>query len=264
VQRKQVRENPFAALVSSVVPARGRQHFIPRETVNALLGQCHGPEYRLLLLFARYIGVRVPSEIVLLTWGDVDWEGRRIVITAPKTERHKDGGKRVCPIFPEVFPALQEAFDAAPEGSVYIFPSIRSGEKNLRTWLTRAILKAGMKPWPRLWQNFRATRATELGDANPSHVAAAWLGHTERIADRHYRQVTVEHFDRAIKEATGPLPDATEKPAQIPAHSPHVLAHHGSPRNQRGPENPGIDGAWGSVKTSYVGGTGLEPVASTV
>ena len=71
---------------------------------------------------------------------------------------------------------------------MWIFPSIRSAKKNLRTWLEKAILKAGLQPWPRLWQNFRATRATELADKYPSHVAAAWLGHTERIADGHYRR----------------------------------------------------------------------------
>lgn len=187
LRRKQITENPFDALACSVVPSRGRQFFIPRETVAALLEQCRGPEYRLLLLFARYMGVRVPSEIVPLTWGDVDWENKRIVITSPKTERHTGGDKRVCPIFPEVFSAPQEAFEAATEGEVWIFPSIRSGEKNLRTWLERAILDAGFQPWPKLWQNFRATRATELADRYPSHVAAAWVGHSERIADGHYR-----------------------------------------------------------------------------
>ncbi len=56
-----------------------------------------------------------------------------------------------------------------------------------------------MKPWPRLWVNLRSSRATELADAFPSKVAADWLGHTEAIADKHYRQTTREHFERAIK-----------------------------------------------------------------
>lgn len=196
-QRKQIATNPFDDLVGSVLPSRGRQYFIPRESVTAILNQCESSEFRLLLLFARYIGVRVPSEIVPLTWNDIDWENRRVVITSPKTERHSGGDKRVCPIFPEVFSVLQDVFDTAPEGAVYIFPSVRSGKKNLRTWLKRAILKAGLTPWPRLWQNFRATRSTELADQFPSHVAVAWLGHTEKIADWHYRQVTDDHFIQA-------------------------------------------------------------------
>jgi len=70
--------------------------------------------------------------------------------------------------------------------------------------------QADDQPWPRLWQNIRATRATELADQYPSHVAAAWLGHTERIADRHYRQTTGTHYDRAINEPTGPMPGQQE------------------------------------------------------
>ncbi len=125
-RRKLIAEDPFAGLASSVVPAKEKQFFIPRETVTTLLDQCHGPEYRLLLIFARYMGVRIPSEIVPLKWSDVDWANSRLVITSPKTKRHKGGGKRVCPIFPEVQQALQEAWDAAPEGAVHVFPSIRS------------------------------------------------------------------------------------------------------------------------------------------
>ena len=263
VRRKQVPENPFQSLVSSVVPSRGRQYFIPRETVSALLDQCHGPEYRLLLLFARYIGVRVPSEIVPLTWGDVDWDNRRIVITSPKTERHPGGETRICPIFPEVFPTLTEVWDGAPEGSTHVFPSIRSGKKNLRTWLERAIIAADFTPWPRLWQNFRATRATELADKFPSHVAAAWLGHSERIANISYRQTTADHHRRAISQPTGAMPTRSEhlsgELAQKPAHSPHVTVNQGSPKNEANPTNPEIGEVCERLNAPLMGGTGLEP-----
>ena len=245
VKRKWIPEDPFASLVGTVVSVPERKFFIPRETVDALLDQCQGPEYRLLLMFARYMGVRVPSEIHPLKWTDVNWDGQRIVISSPKTKRHRGGDKRVCPIFPEVAPFLREAFEVAPEGAVWIFPSIRSGEKNLRTWLEKAIIRSGLTPWPRLWQNFRATRATESVDRFPSHVAAAWLGHSERIADGHYRQVTSEHLGRATEEATGALPAWTTgvtKLAQKPAQSPHILANQGSPRNQGSPEITRIAG----------------------
>jgi len=225
VQRKLLPENPFGHLVGTVVAVPDRQFFVPRESVDALLDQCHGPEYRLLLIVARYLGVRVPSEIVPLRWQDVDWENMRIVITSPKTKRHRGGDKRLCPIFPEVAPALREAWEAAPDGSEWIFPSIRSVGKNLRTWLERAILRSGLTPWPRLWQNFRATRSTELADQYPSHVAAAWLGHTERIADRHYRQTTGAHYDRAIAEPTGDMPGQSQKPAEDLAQKPAQYPH---------------------------------------
>jgi hypothetical protein len=36
-------------------------------------------------------------------------------------------------LIPEVLPFLQAAWEAAPEGAVWVFPSIRSGKKNLRS-----------------------------------------------------------------------------------------------------------------------------------
>jgi integrase len=70
---------------------------------------------------------------------------------------------------------------------------------NLRTGLIKILKKAGIKPWPKLFQNLRSTRSTELIDQGfPAHVVAAWLGHTVKIAAGHYNQVTDEHFRRAI------------------------------------------------------------------
>ena len=204
------------------------------------------------------MGVRVPSEIVPLQWSDVNWENSTLVITSPKTKRHRGGESRVCPIFPEVMPYLQEAWNAAPEGAIHLFPSIRSGDKNLRTWLQRAILNEGLQPWPRLWQNFRATRATELADEFPSHVAAAWLGHTEQIADTHYRQVTANHLQQATTQPTGAMP-AEINLAQKPAHSPQISASQGSSRKAKSPAIAGSDECWGGMQTPQVAEEGLEP-----
>jgi hypothetical protein len=121
----------------------------------------------------------------------------------------------------------------------------------------KAILKAGLQPWPRLWQNFRATRATELADSHPSHVAAAWLGHTERIADDHYRQVTDEHYQRAVTEATGRLPaHPTNDLAQNPAQSPHFSAHQRSPQETENPAKTEVCGVLMSSENHPSGGQG--------
>ena len=44
---------------------------------------------------ARYGGLRCPSEVVALTWADVDWERGRFLVKAPKTAHHADGRSRV-------------------------------------------------------------------------------------------------------------------------------------------------------------------------
>ena len=80
------------------------------------------------------------------------------------------------------------------------------------------------KPWPKPWQNMRASRATDLADQFPSHVCAAWLGHTEAVANEFYRQVTDEHFVKAQQSAA-------QKAAQYPAES------GGTARNAEGTES---------------------------
>ncbi len=97
--------------------------------------------------------------------------------------------------------AARRVFDDAEDGAVYVVNRYRSAGVNLRTQLQRYIEQAGVKPWAKLWQNLRASRATELADSFPSHVCAAWLGHTEAVADGFYRTVTDSHFARATEQA---------------------------------------------------------------
>lgn len=48
------------------------------------------------------------------------------------------------------------------------------------------IKRAGVKAWPRLFRNLRASRETELPREHPIHVVSAWLGNSPRIALKHY------------------------------------------------------------------------------
>ena len=70
---------------------------------------------------------------------------------------------------------------------------------NLRTQLQRIIKRAGLTPWPKLFQDLRATRETELAEDFPAHVVCAWIGNSPRVAAKHYLQVTADHFDRALQ-----------------------------------------------------------------
>ena len=53
---------------------------------------------------------------------------------------------------------------------------------NLRTHMERIISKAGHELWPRLFQNLRASCATDWVERYPSHVVAKWLGHSPKVA----------------------------------------------------------------------------------
>jgi hypothetical protein len=67
-------------------------------------------------------------------------------------------------------------------------------------------------PLPKLFMNLRASRATELVADHPGHVAAEWLGHSDKIATKHYWRTTDVDFDRAARALLNePSLDATER-----------------------------------------------------
>ena len=63
--------------------------------------------------------------------------------------------------------------------------------------MTRIVEQAGIKPWPKIFQNLRSTRETELAETYPIHVVCAWLGNSQPVAAKHYLQVTDDHFAHA-------------------------------------------------------------------
>jgi integrase len=145
--------------------------------------------------------LRCPSETLLLRWEDIDWDNERFTVTSPKTEHHPGRETRLVPIFPELYPYLGDSFELAEDGATFCITRYRDRKANLRTQLQKIVKRAGLDPWPKLWQNLRSTRETELCDEFPTHVAAAWIGNTVQVAMKHYLQVTDEHFQKAAQNA---------------------------------------------------------------
>ncbi len=210
VKHQIIHRNPFTDIRLPKADVTARQRYIPVDVVEKLIEVAPSAEWRLLLAMARYLGVRVPSEPFSMTWEDVDWENRRLRIPSPKTAT---SGKsfRVVPLLPRVEQLLSEVWEEAEEGNPYIFAklrqrdSIKAAERgfwakmNLRQELLRLCRKAMIEPWPRLWQNLRSSAETDFSRQFPIHVAAAWLGNTQRVAVKHYLQVTDADYQRAIE-----------------------------------------------------------------
>jgi integrase len=197
----------------------GRDYFVTRADADAVLKACPDAQWKLLFALSRFGGLRCPSEHLRLRWGDVDWANDRITVHSPKTAHHGDGhGERVMLLFPELMPYLEAVknellkdFDPKVKrlSEQPVISRYRDSNANLRTQLLRIINRAGLSPWPKLFQNLRASRATELAAEHPGHVAAAWLGHSNKVANDHYRQVTDADFERAARAANA-LQQSTE------------------------------------------------------
>ncbi len=210
VKRKLIEENPFACLKSSAVGNDARQYFVGREDVVKVLDACPDLQWRLIVALARFGGLRCPSEILRVKWTDVDWSRSRFLVHSSKTERYEGKDCRWVPMFPELRSHLEQAFDGIEAGaSEYVITRYRLTNSNLRTQFNRIIRRAGLKPWPRLFQNLRSTRQTELAESFPLHVVTAWIGNSQVVAKRHYLQVTDEHFEKAAgKSAQNPAQSA--------------------------------------------------------
>lgn len=198
-----IRENPFGGLKGSTIRTDEKRVFVNREMFSRVLAEVRDPSRRLLLALARFAGIRMPSEAVGLKWSEVNRENGVFTVHSPKTARY---GKteRACPIFPELAPFFQEAWDALPYGAPdLIFPNLDAAQ-NLRTWLEKVQARAAVY-WPQPWQAMRRSRATELVTAYPNFLCCEWLGHSPDIADRFYRLQREEDIKRATMEPTGEL-----------------------------------------------------------
>ena len=142
-----------------------------------------------------------PSEILALQWRDVNWAANRVTIRSEKTT-HLGKTSRQIPLFPELKPYLEEAFDLADVGTTFVITHNRNPEKNYGTQFMRIIERAGLESWERLFHKLRASRQTELSDEFPAHVVCARMGNTEIVARQHYLSTLDKHFDKATQKAT--------------------------------------------------------------
>jgi integrase len=189
--------NPFADLRAGSQSNPDRAFYVAGETVRAILAACPNDEWRAIVALSRFAGLRCPSEVAALRWGDVNWDRGRLMVRSPKTAGHEGHAVRVVPIVPELRSILQDLFDRAEVGAEAVVPRLRDPSMNLRTQFERIIAKAGVKSWPRLFHNMRASCATDWVERFPAHVVAGWLGHSPLIAAQHYLQTRDAHFDLA-------------------------------------------------------------------
>lgn len=195
-------KNPFKKIKIPRQTNEENMFFVDGATALRVIEASSSMHKKLVFAFARFGGLRIPSEIVELRWEHIYWEQGKFLVYSPKTEHHEGQGKRMVPLFPELRKVLVQAFAEKKAEDIFVCGQVRSGDLNLRTGLLKTLKKIGVKPWPKLFANLRSSRETELVDNFPLHVVTKWIGHTPEVAKMHYLQLLDRHWNSAVTTET--------------------------------------------------------------
>lgn len=199
-----IEESPFADLRAKKQTNKARQLFVSQEKADAVLAALPDVEWRLVFALSRYGGLRCPSEMLRLTWQDIDWARDRFRVDSPKT------GERWVPIFAELRPYLTAAFEAAEDGAVRVLTRRRASAQRWGMLLSRILKKAGIERWPKIFHNLRASRQTELTMRFSIGTVCRWLGNSIEVADAHYLTALDAEFEAAAKALHIPVQSTGE------------------------------------------------------
>ncbi len=222
IWRKAVRwkfaaENPFEGVRGGHQANESRKQYIPHDAIRAVIAEAPDAEWRVIIALARYGGFRTPSETFALRWGDINWERGTIRVTCPKLAHNENFASRIIPLFPELREPLLSLFAEAEAGSEYVIARHRLGSANLRTQFERIIARAGLKPWPRLFHNLRASRESELMREYDLATVCGWLGNSPEVAARHYA-TSIDlnaDFQRAVGLVSGEAQQKAQQSASV-------------------------------------------------
>jgi hypothetical protein len=95
------------------------------------------------------------------------------------------------------------------------------------------LVHCGLVAWPRLFQNLRTSRQTELAAQFPIRVVCQWIGNSAAIAQKHYLQVTEADFARAAQASD-------KKAARIRTQQPVASFREDTQEMQKPRRNPGF------------------------
>jgi len=213
-----ITKNPFDGLTMSPVVDTDRNVYVDEETISQVMDVLPCAEWRLLVALWRFGGLRGSSEPLLLKWTDILWDQKKIVVHAKKTKRYEGKATRIIPIFPELVQPLEEAFELAEEGAVYVIERIAPAylqnstvdrskldkiSANFGTIFGGYLERAGLVRWSKIINNLRASMETDLLDGKYGSLGinaiADWLGHSPKVMLTHYKRVSEEKFKQVTQ-----------------------------------------------------------------
>lgn len=212
IKKGVVKSNPFNEIKRGSYMNKERLHYIPLEHYKRLLAACPSQEWRAIVALCRIGGLRNPSETLATRWEDVNFETGRLVVRASKTNNVRE-----IPLFPSLrkeLESLRRERDADDKrdpvnASPFVVVRYRGTAQNMRTTFEKIVFRAGLDSWERLFQNLRASAATDIAREYGATVEAFWVGHSEKTSSDHYQQIPDNVWKAAANEK-----EADSKPSR--------------------------------------------------
>ena len=195
-----ISKSPFDHLKAGSQSNPARSVYVSRSQFADVMAFAPSAEWRALISVCRFAGLRCPSEVRELRWRDIDFERGAMTVRSPKTESYAGHAVRLVPMDPTVASELSTLRTHQADADA-VFAGLAS-QVSLRTQFHRIIKRAGHQPWPRLFQNLRASCATDWVERFPAHEVAKWLGHSPLVAQQHYLMPNDLHFQAASHAQT--------------------------------------------------------------
>lgn len=199
VREHVIATNPFADVESGGGAASEDWQIIDMADLDKMLAACPSAPWRCLFALCRLAGLRLGArggEALGLTWADVDWDRKTMLVWDQKR-----GRQRLVPIQPKLHDILRESFEAAPDRSTEVCPM--SGNNLHRNAL--AIIKAaGLPAYSKPFHTLRKNLETEWLEAHPLPTVCKWLGNSPAVAMKHYHRADTASTLARVTTPAGP------------------------------------------------------------
>ncbi|MEN1681867.1 MAG: site-specific integrase [Planctomycetota bacterium] len=222
--------NPFAQLRAEGEFNEERNWYVTSRLVDKLIELSPEPEVRAMLALSRYATFRGPSEFSSLHWSDIDFHAEVVVVTSPKTTRHRGGLRRTTPLEGMALRMLDELWRVAPEGETRALPKLGGADHSLIAQQIEALCRQiGVALWDKPFTNMRASCETDWQENGIQAMQTAeWMGHSAVVA--------LQHYNRIAKDRVADLPSALLRgPEAHPKRAPKRSATRSTAGNRERP-----------------------------
>jgi integrase len=197
--------NPIADFKPLKVRQKRFRRVLSNGEIDRLLGASN-PTYRPVWYCLLTTGIR-KSELVSLTWDDIDWCTKEILIQSKDGFSTKTGEIRKIPIVDELYETLKELKGKAASKHVFVNSNGNPLRNHLLTVFKRTVRRAGINQDGLDLHSLRYTFISSLlrGGANPKSV--------QRLAGHKRMHVTMDIYAKVLpdeeRQAIKKLPYAT-------------------------------------------------------